>query len=183
MFEPEVTLCGYAVEDPVRRATRTGEWFATFRFASTPQRYDAEKRAYVEGETLFVTVSAYRGLRRGVTESVRNGQPLVVHGRLRIRQWTNGERSRQEARIDAITVGHDLGRGTARFTHHSPVAAQGSTKRRAGTETGVSRSDAAAGQATRELSQGTNGAESERGRTLLAPIDPAAADTDEYVVA
>ncbi|GLX37204.1 hypothetical protein Sros01_32770 [Streptomyces roseochromogenus] len=52
-----------------------------------------------------------------LASSVSVGEPLVVHGRLRVREDPpDGDGVRWfSADIDAVAVGHDLNRGTAAF--------------------------------------------------------------------
>ncbi|WP_168581840.1 single-stranded DNA-binding protein [Gephyromycinifex aptenodytis] len=186
MNEPEVTLRGYAVEDPVRRLMRSGDWFTSFRFASTPRRYDSGTGKYLDGETLFATVSAFRGLRRGVEESVRKGQPLVVHGRLRVRTWSRGERRGQEVDIDALSLGHDLSQGSAQFRRHDRAESQG------GLGESLRRPPGGYGSATAGEGESNSDRRTFRGRGAPAsprraaapvkPIDPGDADTDPYLV-
>ena len=48
--------------------------------------------------------------------SVHKGQPLVVTGKLKVRQWQDADKSGTNVEIDAIAIGHDLNRGTNEFT-------------------------------------------------------------------
>jgi single stranded DNA-binding protein len=114
--ETQVTMLGNAVEDPVLRFGKSGQPFVTFRLASTVRRRDPATGLFVDAGTNFVTVLAFRQLARNVAESVRKGQPVVVSGRLRVNQWSSGERTGTSVEIDAATVGHDLTRGVGRFT-------------------------------------------------------------------
>ena len=40
---------------------------------------------------------------------------MIVYGRMRINQWTNGDRTGTTVEIDAYNVGHDLTRGQSTF--------------------------------------------------------------------
>lgn len=173
MNDTYVTLVGNAVEDPVRRPMKDGDHFTTFRFASTPWRWDADRREYVDGPTLYATVCAFRGLRAGVEDSVRKGQPLVVHGRLRVKPWSSGEKSGTNVEVEALTVGHDLARGSASFTRHGRAHLQSATPSPRALP--VAESGPAIQEAFEERLA--------RGLQPTPAIDPAAADTDEYVVA
>lgn len=116
MNETQVTMVGNAVEDPVLRFGKSGQQFITFRLASTVRRRDATTGLFVDAGTNFVTVLAFRQLARNAAESIRKGQPVVVSGRLRVNQWTSGERTGTSVEIDAAALGHDLSRGIASFT-------------------------------------------------------------------
>lgn len=122
MNDTFLTMFGNAVEDPVRRTTQHGDAMVTFRFASTPRRPNRDGDGFVDADTNFIDVVAYRGLARNVSASVRKGQPLVVHGRLQVRQWKTEERSGISVEIVATSVGHDLRRGTADYRKRSDGA-------------------------------------------------------------
>ena len=65
---------------------------------------------------MFVNVTCWRSLATNTSLSITKGDPILVFGRLRIRRWENGDRQGTTVEIDAISVGHDLTRGTASFT-------------------------------------------------------------------
>lgn len=90
---------------------------ATFRVATTPRHFQRSTGAWVDGDTQWYTVHAWRGLAANCEVSLRRGDPVVVHGRLKAQTWTNAagvEVTTYE--VDATSVGHDLTRGTAVFT-------------------------------------------------------------------
>ena len=47
---------------------------------------------------------------------MNKGDRLVVAGKLRVRDWDNGERSGTTVEIEAASIGHDLAWGTSNFT-------------------------------------------------------------------
>lgn len=116
MNETQITMIGNAVEDPVLRFGKSGQPFVTFRLASTVRRLNASTGQFADAGTNFVTVLGFRQLARNVAQSIRKGQPVVVTGRLRVNQWTSGDRTGTSVEIDATGVGHDLSRGIAEFT-------------------------------------------------------------------
>src|SRR5215204_4453139 len=87
MNESFVTVVGNVVSDPISRPTKVGRPFASLRIASTTRRWDAEKRAFVDGSTNFLNVVAFNALAANVMTSVKKGHPVVVYGRLRVNQW------------------------------------------------------------------------------------------------
>jgi single-strand DNA-binding protein len=118
MNESYLTIAGNVTADPVLRQTKNGRPFATFRVASTARRYDPATRGYVDAGTNFVSVVTFNSLAANVVASVSKGQPVIVHGRLRVNVWaTGGEESRTNTtvEIDAYHVGHDLSLGQSRF--------------------------------------------------------------------
>lgn len=80
-----VTLVGNAATAVEFRETATGG-MARFRFAVTPRRRDRETQLWTDGPTSFYTVWAWRTLATNLAASVAIGEPLVVHGRLKVRE-------------------------------------------------------------------------------------------------
>jgi single-strand DNA-binding protein len=124
--ELSVTVVGLVGSDPVCYRGADGQVpFTRFRVASTPRVYDREHDAYVDGGTSWFTVKAFRQLALNVAECVRRGEPVVVHGRLRLVDWATPEgQQRTTGEVTAEAVGYDMSRGTARFTRtvHGPPA-------------------------------------------------------------
>ncbi len=116
MNETMVTLQGWLGGDVVVR--RAGEaQVASFRVACTPRRYRKQTDEWVDGETQWYSVNAWRGLAENCERSLRRGDPVVVHGRLNAQTWTNSAGVAVTSfEVDALLVGHDLNRGTSRFT-------------------------------------------------------------------
>ncbi|MGW7439536.1 single-stranded DNA-binding protein [Streptomyces sp. NPDC054849] len=116
MNDTQVTLVGCVATQIDYKETVNGP-SARFRFAVTPRYFDRRKEGWIDGTTSFYTVWARRTLAVNLAGSVSVGEPLVVHGRLRVREDPpDGEGKRWvSAEIDATAIGHDLTRGTAAF--------------------------------------------------------------------
>ncbi|MGW0787404.1 single-stranded DNA-binding protein [Streptomyces sp. NPDC002911] len=114
MNETLVTLVGNAATAVDFRETATGPT-ARFRLAVTPRRWDREQQIWTDGRTGFYTVWARRTLAANLSGSVSVGEPLVVHGRLKVREEEKDGVWRTSVDIEAMAVGHDLTRGTAAF--------------------------------------------------------------------
>ena len=85
-------------------------------FASAQRRFDRAQERWIDGETNWYTVVSFRQLALNCSTSVEKGQRVVVTGRLRIREWDNGERIGTTIEIEADSVGHDLLWGTSIFS-------------------------------------------------------------------
>jgi len=121
--EIPVTLIGNVVTDVSGTTTPSGAEVAWFRLASTPRRYDRATGRWIDGDTSYVRVSCWRLLARNVVASLSKGDPVVVTGRLRVREWVKDDRRGIAVEIDASAVGHDLARGISRFVRPArPVA-------------------------------------------------------------
>lgn len=110
-----VTLVGNVATQVEWRESATGG-AARFRLAVTARRFDREKQSWVDGATSFYTVWAARALGMNLTGSVAIGEPLVVHGRLKVRDEERKDGPRRfSADVDAVAIGHDMSRGTTAF--------------------------------------------------------------------
>ena len=113
MNESYVTLQGWVGNDVDVRDVGDTQC-ASFRVGSTP-RY-LRNGSWVDGQTSWFTVNCWRALGKNVAESVKRGDAVVVHGRVRVDVWEReGQPSSVTWVVDATFVGHDLNRGTARF--------------------------------------------------------------------
>ncbi|MBB4925736.1 single-stranded DNA-binding protein [Kitasatospora kifunensis] len=115
MNETLVTMIGNVASAVSYGQTPAGVPTANFRLAATERRYDRTRGEWVDGETNWVTVNAWRWLAANVVSSLGKGDPVVVSGRLRVKEWEDGGKRRSVVEIDARVVGHDLGRGTSAF--------------------------------------------------------------------
>ncbi|MEU8823266.1 single-stranded DNA-binding protein [Streptomyces sp. NPDC048636] len=133
MNESWVTVVGNAATRPDFRETASGVAVARFRLAVTVRRWDRRREIWADAHTSFYTVWTWRSLAANVAGSVSLGEPLLVHGTLRLRERER-DRSREQppdgpggtnrwitAEIDAVAVGHDLTRGTSAFRRISPA--------------------------------------------------------------
>lgn len=138
-----ITLTGLVATEPKHLTTSEGLPITSFRLASTQRRYDRNAQSWVDGETNWYTVTAFRRLAANAANSVAKGQRVVVTGRLRLREWQSGERSGMSVEVEADAVGHDLTWGTAIFSRNSVVASP--PENPAGEHAGVSTSEAQQG--------------------------------------
>src|SRR3954451_7331406 len=111
-----ITLTGLVATTPRHLVTSEGLPITSFRLASTQRRYDRGAQKWIDGETNWYTVTAFRQLAINVVGSVNKGQRIVVSGKLRIRDWESGDRAGTTVEVDADALGHDLAWGTSVFT-------------------------------------------------------------------
>lgn len=111
-----ITVTGIVGSDPRVHVTTQGLAITSFRLASTRRYFDRAKSTWEDGETNWYTVSGFRQLAHNAAASVHKGDRVVVHGRLRLRAWENGERSGTAIEIEADSIGHDLAWGITALT-------------------------------------------------------------------
>lgn len=111
-----ITLTGLVATTPRHLVTGEGLPITSFRLASTQRRYDRGAQKWIDGETNWYTITAFRQLAINLVGSVVKGQRIVVTGKLRIRDWETGDRAGTTIEVDAEALGHDLAWGTSVFT-------------------------------------------------------------------
>jgi len=110
-----ITVVGWAAGTPREVVGGDRTPYTSFRLATTPRYFDSRAGAWKDGRTDWFTVKAYRDVAFNVAASVRKGDPLVVHGRMSTDEWETEQGTRTSLVLEAVALGHDLSRGTARF--------------------------------------------------------------------
>ena len=111
-----ITITGLVATTPRTILTSEGLSITSFRVASTQRRFDRSQERWIDGDTNWYTITSFRQLALHCSASIEKGQRVLVTGRLRIREWDNGERIGTTVEIEADSVGHDLLWGTASFS-------------------------------------------------------------------
>lgn len=105
----QITVVGRIVTDIDTRVTPTGHKVANFRLACQERVYDKAQDLWADGDRMYLTVVCWRNLADHVAESVRKGDQVVVHGRMRIRGYqTRDGAQRTDLEVDAKAIGPDL---------------------------------------------------------------------------
>ena len=110
------TVSGLVATTPRHLVTQEGLPITSFRLASSNRRFDRTKKLWVDGETNWFTINSFRQLAINSASSLSKGDRIVVSGRLKVRDWDNGERSGTSVEIEADCLGHDLVWGTTEFS-------------------------------------------------------------------
>ncbi|MFC6355330.1 single-stranded DNA-binding protein [Luethyella okanaganae] len=111
-----ITVTGLVATDPKHFVTGGGLAITSFRLASSQRHFSRAKNAWVDGETNWYTISAFRQLAYNAIASVKKGDRIVATGKLKIRAWDSGERNGTTVEVEAEALGPDLAWGTAAFT-------------------------------------------------------------------
>lgn len=109
------SVTGLVATTPRHLVTQDGLPITSFRLAASTKRFDKQTNRWTDGETNWFTVTSFRQLAINTATSVSKGDRVVVMGRLRVRDWDNGERAGTSVEIEAETLGHDLVWGSSAF--------------------------------------------------------------------
>lgn len=122
MHQGNVVLVGNAVSDVTHRITADGTHWAKFRIVVQYSRFDRRRNEWVDGEPSFLNVVAWRTLAENVAASIHRGDPVIVSGKFRVRNWEYNGKTGTDIDVDAQAIGHDLARGRAEFSRPKRVA-------------------------------------------------------------
>ena len=111
-----MTVSGLIATTPRHLITQDGLPITSFRLASSYRRFDKDLNKWVDGETNWYTITAFKQLAINLAGSFSKGERVLITGKLRVRDWDNGERAGTSVEIEAESAGHDLQWGTAVFT-------------------------------------------------------------------
>ena len=119
MSDTFITVCGRLTADPLVRLTREQAPFCVFRIA-TSNRVRVQPGTYEDGPASFYDITAFNRLGANVVKSLVKGDPVVVTGRLRMKEYDRQDGSRGvSASVSAMAIGPDLTWGQARLTRIS----------------------------------------------------------------
>ena len=111
-----ITVTGLIATIPRHLITQDGLPITSFRLASSQRRFDRDKNRWVDGETNWFTVTGFRQLAINMAGSFNKGDRIIITGKLRVRDWDNGERAGTSVEIEASSAGHDVSWGSSVFT-------------------------------------------------------------------
>ena len=98
----EATLIGYVGSDPECRALQSGDDVANFTLATNEKYTDSNGEA--RESTEWHRIVAFKGLAGVIRDYVKKGQPVLVRGKIRTRQWDDQEGARRVSR-EIVLVG------------------------------------------------------------------------------
>lgn len=112
----QIAITGLVATTPRHIITQDGLPITSFRLASSERRFDRNQNRWIDGETNWYTITAFKTLAINASNSINKGDRVMVVGNLRVRDWDNGERAGTSVEVEADAIGHDMTWGTATFT-------------------------------------------------------------------
>jgi single-strand DNA-binding protein len=114
--EAHFSVVGFIATQPKSGVTKTGTRTLSMRVGWTPRIFDRTTSAWADQPSSFITVQCYKKAAEHGSVCLRRGDPVVVKGTLRVREYVDqaGVR-RSSVEVLADSIGHDLSRGIAVF--------------------------------------------------------------------
>lgn len=115
MKDITITVQGNVGTPPEERVDKKGRTMCTFRLASAPRWFHRESQSWKDGGTSWFSVSCFGRLADHAVQSLKKGDPVVVIGRLEIREYQTENSRGTSADLKAEALGHDLTQGISEF--------------------------------------------------------------------
>jgi single-strand DNA-binding protein len=116
MYETFVTAVGRVATTVTSHRFGDGAVKASFRLVCNERRREWATGNWVNGDTLYISVTCWRALAENVQHSLRVGDPVVVRGRMHTREYETEGRRAAIVELDATAIGPDLARCTTVVT-------------------------------------------------------------------
>lgn len=114
-----LTLTGLIATTPRHIVTTEGLAITSFRLASQQRKFDRASGSWADADTNWYTVTAFRDLALNAAHSLNKGDRVVTVGKLKIKDWSNDDRSGTNVEVEAESLGHDLSWGVSDY-HRVP---------------------------------------------------------------
>jgi single-strand DNA-binding protein len=104
-----ITVVGKVITDLTPRVTPGGHKVVNFRIATQERVYDKDQDLWADGDRMYLTVTCWRHLADHAADSLNKGDQVVVHGRMKIRDYTTEAGAhRTNLEVEARAIGPDL---------------------------------------------------------------------------
>lgn len=111
MALPTITITeGTLVADPELRYANNGTAVVNFRVASNSRRKNESTGQWEDGDTTFLSVSAFRGLAENVASEFGKGNKITVTGQLKQRDVERDGQKRTYYDVNAQSVSRPVSR-------------------------------------------------------------------------
>jgi single-strand DNA-binding protein len=126
--EANFAVSGYVATQPRSYTTKDGTPTLSMRVAWTPRVVSKVTGEWTDQPTSFVSVTCYRKVAENAAKSLRKGDPIVLRGTLKVREYADQAGAKRTA-VDVVadSLGHDLSKGSTHYTkapRHSEKTAE-----------------------------------------------------------
>ena len=111
MALPQITITeATLVADPELRYANNGNSVTNFRVASNSRRKNPQTDQWEDGDTTFLSVSAFGGLGENVAARFKKGQRVNITGQLKQREYEKDGQKRTVYEVTANSVAEPVSR-------------------------------------------------------------------------
>ncbi|MCQ9340837.1 single-stranded DNA-binding protein [Corynebacterium phoceense] len=114
MALPNITATGNIVADPELRFFNDGNAVVNFRIACNGRKKNRETGQWENGDTTFLTCSAFNGLAENIEQQFGKGKKITVAGQLKQREY---EKDGQKRTVFEVTV-NEASEPVAKFNNN-----------------------------------------------------------------
>lgn len=114
------TIVGRLTKDVELRFIPSGDAVATFTVARNDRKYNKATSQWEDGESMFLTVNAWRALGEGAAENLSKGDLVIVTGALKQRSWEKDGKKNTVIELVAEEIGSSV-RARKRSSVAEPV--------------------------------------------------------------
>ena len=117
MALPNITATGNIVADPELRFFNDGNAVVNFRIACNGRKKNRETGQWENGDTTFLTCSAFNGLAENIAQQFGKGKKITVSGQLKQREY---EKDGQKRTVFEVAV-NEASEPVAKFNNNDGV--------------------------------------------------------------
>ena len=122
MALPQITITeATLVADPELRCTNNGTAVANFRVACNSRRKNQQTGQWEDGDTTFLSVSAFGGLGENVAARFKKGEKITVTGQLKQREYEKDGQRRTVYEVTANSVAEPVSRFNDNNSQQQPA--------------------------------------------------------------
>ena len=114
MSLPNITATGNIVADPELRFFNDGNAVVNFRIACNGRKKNRETGQWENGDTTFLTCSAFNGLAENIAQQFGKGKKITVSGQLKQREY---EKDGQKRTVFEVAV-NEASEPVAKFNNN-----------------------------------------------------------------
>lgn len=114
MSLPNITATGNIVADPELRFFNDGNAVVNFRIACNGRKKNRETGQWENGDTTFLTCSAFNGLAENIAQQFGKGKKITVAGQLKQREY---EKDGQKRTVFEVAV-NEASEPVAKFNNN-----------------------------------------------------------------
>lgn len=116
---PTITISGNLTRDPEVKFLPTGTAVTNLRVAASDRKRD-ENGNWTDGDPCYLDVTVWRQTGENVAESLKQGDGVLLSGRLRMRSYTNKSGAEVTVyEVEADDIAPSLKRATASVSRRS----------------------------------------------------------------